>query len=151
MHAVDFPARQRHPRDRYVIDCGRAQIQILARSLATVLRVDGEIDGCNAERVVAEVRRFARLRLPLVLDLSHLDFLGTEGFQLILAVNHELHEARLYCSVVSGAALRPLLRIVRDHGLPLVESVPEALQLFDDALGARRRQQPDLGRVQARL
>jgi STAS domain len=138
MHAVDSPD-QSHPRYRYVIDCGGAQLFIYARSLATVLRVDGEIDGFNAARIATEIRRFSEVGTPLILDLSHLEFLGIDGFQELLALNYDHHTAGLHCSIVKGVAMRPLLRIVTDHGLPLVKSVPEALQLIDDALAGRRQ------------
>lgn len=139
MHAVDSTDPSQHPRYRYVIDCDGAQIFIYARSLATVLRVEGEIDGSNANRVATEIRRFATMRTPLILDLSQLQFLGLEGFQQLLALNHEYQTSRLYCGIVTGVAMRPLLRIVSDHGLRLVKSVPEALQLINDALGTRRQ------------
>jgi anti-anti-sigma factor len=112
---------------------------VYARSVATVLRVDGEIDGSNADRIAAEIRHFAKVQMPLVLDLSRLDFIGIDGFQELLALNHEHQAARLYCTIVTGVAMRPLLRIVSDHGLTLAKSVAEALQLIEDALGERRR------------
>ncbi|OBK27863.1 hypothetical protein A5634_21960 [Mycobacterium asiaticum] len=121
------------------MDCGGAQLSVYARSLATVLRIDGAIDGSNAGRVATEIRRFAHLGSPLILDLAQLEFLGIEGFQELLALNHEQHKKGLYCGIVSGIALRPLLRIVRDHGLQLVKSVPEALQIIEDALIGRRQ------------
>lgn len=136
MHAVDAPRQTRY---RYVIDCGKAHIFVYARSLATVLRVDGEVDAANAGRVAAEIRRFTKVGSPLIVDLSHLDFLGIDGFQELLALHHQHHTAGLYCGIVSGVAMRPLLRIVSDHGLPLVKSVPEALQLIEDALVGRRQ------------
>lgn len=144
MHAADSQD-QRRPRYRYVVNCDGAQMFVYARSLATVVRVDGGIDASNAGQVAAEVRRFIKARTPLILDLSHLDFLGIEGFQQLLALNHQHQAAGLYCNVVSGPALRTVLRVVRDHGLPLVRSVPEALQLIEDAL-ATRRQPPGLVR-----
>ncbi|MDT5173780.1 MAG: hypothetical protein QOG37_1031 [Mycobacterium sp.] len=137
MHAVDSPD-QRH-RYRYVIDCDGAQLFIYARGLATVLRVDGEIDGFNAARIATEIRRFSEVASPLILDLSRLDFLGIDGFQELLAVSYDHHTAGLHCSIVKGLAMRPLLRIVSDHGLPLVKSVPEALQLIDDAFSGSRQ------------
>ncbi|MDT5138178.1 MAG: hypothetical protein QOD58_2440 [Mycobacterium sp.] len=138
MHAVDSPD-QRHPRYRYVIDCDGAQLFIYARGLATVLRVDGEIDGFNAARIATEIRRFSEVATPLILDLSRLDFLGIDGFQELLAVSYDHHTAGLHCSIVKGLAMRPLLRIVSDHSLPLVKSVPEALQLIDDAFSGSRQ------------
>jgi hypothetical protein len=54
-------------------------------------------------------------------------------------VSYDHHTAGLHCSIVKGLAMRPLLRIVSDHGLPLVKSVPEALQLIDDAFSGSRQ------------
>lgn len=144
MHAVDSPD-QRRPRYRYVVNCDGAQMFVYARSLATVVRMDGGIDASNSGQIAAEIRRFTRARTPLIIDLTHLDFLGIEGFQQLLALNHQHQAAGLYCRIVSGAALHPLIRVVKDHGLPLVRNVAEALQLIEDAL-ATRRQAPGLVR-----
>jgi anti-anti-sigma factor len=118
-------------------DFAGAQLFVSARSLGTVLRVDGEIDASNSGDVAETIRRFARLNTPLILDLSHLDFLSIDGFRALLVINNEHRRARIHCSVVAGAAMRPLLRIVRDHGLPVVGSVAEALQLIEDIIRAR--------------
>lgn len=144
MHAVDSP-NQRRPRYRYVVNCDGARMFVYARSLATVVRMDGGIDASNAGQIAAEIRRLSRARTPLIIDLSDLDFLGIEGFQQLLAFNHQHQAAGLYCNVVGGVALRPLVRVVKDHGLPLVRSVAEAVQLIDDAL-TTRRQAPGLVR-----
>lgn len=136
MHAVDSPD-QRRPRYRYVMNCDGAQLFVYARSFATVVRIEGGIDASNAGQIAAEIRRFTRARTPLIIDLGQLDFMGIEGFQQLLALNHQHQAAGLYCNVVSGLALRPLLRIVTHHGLPLVRSVAEALQLIEDALATR--------------
>jgi anti-anti-sigma factor len=127
------------PRSRYTIDCAGAQVNVHARSLATVLRVEGEIDAANADLVAQTVRRFARLKAPLVLDLSHLDFIGSAGLRELLLLIEEHRQARLHCNVVSGAALRRLTRVVSDHGLPVVDSVPEALQNTHEFIHARRQ------------
>jgi anti-sigma B factor antagonist len=127
-------------------DFNGAQLYVYARSLGTVLRVDGEIDASNANDVAEAIRRFARLKTPLILDLSHLDFLSIDGFRALLVLNHEHQQARVHCSVVAGAAMRPLLHIVKDHGLPVVGSVAEALQLIEDIVRARRRLLSDVVR-----
>ena len=49
-----------------------------------VLRVDGEIDGSNANLVGQAILRFSRLKTPLILDLSHLDFLGIAGLRTLV-------------------------------------------------------------------
>jgi anti-anti-sigma factor len=120
-------------------DFNGARLFVYARSLGTVLRVDGEIDASNADQFAHAIRRFSRLKTPLILDMSHLDFMSLDGFRALLALNHEHQQARVHCSVVPGAALRPMLHIVNDHGLPVVGSVAEALQLIDDLVKARRQ------------
>jgi anti-sigma B factor antagonist len=116
-----------------------ARLYVYARSLGTVLRIEGEIDASNANNVAHAIRRFARLKTPLILDLSHLDFLSVDGFRALLVLNNEHRQARVHCSVVTGAAMRPLLHIVNEHGLPVVGSVAEALQLIEDIVRARRQ------------
>jgi anti-anti-sigma factor len=135
----DFTADQReHSRGRSVIDCGGAQLHIRARSLAAVLSVNGEIDASNADLVADAIRRFSRLDGPLILDLSHLDFLGLAGLRALLVLDHEHQQARRHFSVVSGAALRRLTRVFAEHNLPIVDSVPEALQLIEGFIRSRR-------------
>ncbi|EUA00071.1 STAS domain protein [Mycobacterium kansasii 732] len=122
-----------------MVDCAGARLCVYARSLATIVRVDGEIDASNAERVAHEIRRFARAKAPLILELSHLDFLSVDGFRALLVLNDEHHKAGLHCSVIAGPAMRPLLRIVINHGLPVANSVAEALQLIEDVISSRRQ------------
>jgi anti-anti-sigma factor len=127
-------------------DFNGAQLYVYARSLGTILRVDGEIDASNANDVAEAIRGFAMLKTPLILDVSHLDFLSVAGFRALLVLNDEYRRARVHCSVVTGAAMRPLLHIVKDHGLPVVGSVAEALQLIEDIVKARRQLLSDAAR-----
>ncbi|MEE2852076.1 MAG: STAS domain-containing protein [Actinomycetota bacterium] len=124
----------------------RANLFVYARNLGTVLRVDGEVDASNATDLTQAIRNFARLKTPLVLDLSQLRFVSVEGFRSLLLLNDELRKARVYCSVVGGAAVRPLLRIVHHNGLPIAGSVPEAFQNLEDMLRARQRFLSELAR-----
>ena len=133
-------ADQHEPvRCRYTAHFDRAHLFVYARSLGTVLRVDGEIDASNAKDLTQAIEDFARLKTPLVVDLSRLGFISVEGFRALLFLNDELRKARVYCSVVGGAAVRPLLRIVHHNGLPIAGSVPEAFQNLEDDLRARRQ------------
>jgi len=138
-HSADPPDKHQPASCRYMADFDGARLYVHARSLGTVLRVDGEIDVLNAHDVAQTIRRFARLKTPLILDMSQLDFLSLDGFRALLALNRELQQARVHCSVVAGAAMRPLLHTVNDHGLPVVGSVAEALQLIEDIVRARHR------------
>jgi anti-anti-sigma factor len=139
---IHTPDLRERPRCRYRIDCAGAQLHFHAHSLATVLRVDGEIDASNADLVAQAIRRFSKLKAPLILDLSHLDFLGVAGFRALLALNYEHQQAHLHCSVVSGSALRRLTRVLTAPGLLIVDSVPEALQLVEDVIRAHAVSSP---------
>ena len=146
MTAAPPPGRLGEPRSRFVIDCAGAQLHVHARSVATVLRIEGEIDTSNADLVAQAIRRFARLKAPLVLDVSHLEFLGSAGLRALLLLDEEHRQARLHCNVVSGAALRRLTGMASDHGLPVVDSVPEALQNTHEFIHARRQLRSRLAR-----
>lgn len=82
----------------------RAHVFVYARCLATVVRIDGEIDAANADDLTEAIRGFARLKTPVVLDLSRLCFVSVEGFRALLVVNDELRKARVHCGVVAGTA-----------------------------------------------
>jgi anti-anti-sigma factor len=123
-----------------------ARLYVYARSFGTVLQIDGEIDSSNAENVAEVIRRFARLKTPLILDLSHLDFLSIDGFRALLVLNNEHQRARVHCSVVAGNAMLSLLHIVNAHGLPVVGSVAEALQLIEDIVRAQRQLRSEMFR-----
>src|SRR6516164_5771218 len=88
----------RPARCRYMSDFTGARLYVYARSFGTVLQIDGEIDSSNAMSVAEVIRRFARLKTPLILDLSHLDFLSIDGFRALLVLNNEHQQARVHCS-----------------------------------------------------
>src|ERR1700756_3152568 len=134
-----LPDRLGEPRSRYVIDFAGAPMHVHARRRATVLRVDGEIDVSNADLVAQAIRRFARLNAPLILDVSQLDFLGIAGLRALLLLHEEHRQARVHCNVVSGAALQRLTGVATDHGLPVIDSVPAALQKSHESIPARRQ------------
>jgi anti-anti-sigma factor len=122
-----------------MIDCAGARLHVHARSLATVLRVEGDIDASNADLLGDAIRRYSQLKAPLILDLTRLEFLGMAGFRTLLVLNCEHERVGLHWSVVGGAWLQRLTRVVINHGLPLVDSVPEGLQIVDDLVQARRQ------------
>src|SRR5215469_10207609 len=137
--STDSPDQHQPDNCRYMADFNGARLYVYARSAGTVLRLDGEIDSSNTNDVAQAIRRFARLKTPLILDLSHLDFLSIDGFRALLVLNNEHQQARVHCSVVAGNAMLPLLHIVNAHGLPVVGSVAEALQLIEDIVRAQRQ------------
>ncbi|UXA08387.1 hypothetical protein KXD96_10020 [Mycobacterium sp. SMC-2] len=87
--------------------------------------------------VARAIRRFVRLRAPPILDLSRVNYLGSAGLRVLLVVQDECRLAGLHCSVVGGVALRRLTRLVTGPGLPLADSVTEALQLIQGSIRGR--------------
>ncbi len=122
----------------YAIDCAGARLSVQARSLATVLRVEGEIDATNTERLADAVNHFSALETPLVVDISGLQFIGVTGFHALIAFDEERDRAGLLWALVSGDALRPFLRVVTDHQLPVASSVAAALHKIEADIRARR-------------
>jgi anti-anti-sigma factor len=95
-----------------------------------VLRFGGEIDAANAQVVAQAIGPFSRLQVPLILDVSQVDFLGVAGFRALIAL---AREPQPVCAV-RGTALRRLMRIFTDTGLPVADSVPEAVQRIKEML-----------------
>jgi len=120
------------PLNAYVIDCAGAQLLVYSRTPATVVRIEGEIDASNAEFIGRAIRRFAH-KAPLIVDASHLGYVGSAGLQVLLILTDERRHDRLRCSVVGGPALHRLTRVVTNHGLSLADSVTDALQLLSAA------------------
>jgi len=115
------------------LDCAGAGLRVHAHSLATVVCISGEIDASNADRVGEAIRHFSQRKAPLILNLRHLDFLGVAGFRALITLNHEHRQAQLPSSVVTGAVMRRVTGVFPDHGLPIVDSVPEALSAYGKA------------------
>lgn len=136
---LSAPEQCEHPRSRYAIDCVGAHVRVHAHRLAVILSFGGEIDAHNADQVAQAVRRFSQLKTPLIVDLDYLDFLAVAGFRALLNLNEEHRSAHVHWSVVSGAAMRRLACVFADHGLPIVESVPEALRLIEERIWSRRQ------------
>lgn len=139
MTALHTPALLGQPRSRYQIDCAGAQIHVHARSIATILRIDGEVDASNTDLITEAIRGFSRLKAPLILDLAGLDFLAASGLRALLVLNEEHRQAGLRSSMVAGTALHRLTRAVPDHGLPIADSVAAAIAHIEGVTAARRR------------
>ncbi|MDN4517235.1 MULTISPECIES: STAS domain-containing protein [Mycobacteriaceae] len=124
----------------YALDCGAASVHVYARSVATVLRLHGEIDASNVERVSASLRRFLALRGPLIVDLGAVEFFGLPGIRELLAFNRECQRASVPWALVPGHHVNHMLQVADAHSsLPLADSVVEATQQFVAASGDRAR------------
>ncbi len=126
------PGWHEDERSAYQLRYRGARLCVDVRSVATVLRIEGEVDICNADVIGDAVRRFMHLGSPYVLDYSHLDFLGVAGFRELLTLQEEHRQAHVPTAIVGGHPLRRLAGLFADHQLPIVDSVPEALALLAD-------------------
>ena len=104
------------------VDCRGARVSAHVRGPATVLVVHGDIDVCNSGLVGAAIRRLSPPSAQIVLDLRATDFIGLSGFRELLAFADECDRTKVALHVVPGVALRPLLRVFADHGLPVVDA-----------------------------
>lgn len=97
-----------------------------------IITVQGELDASNALAFADHVDECAATGTHLVLDLSLLDFFGTAGFSALHTINVRCANASARWALVSGDAVARLLRVCDpDHTLPVVDSVPEAVELLD--------------------
>jgi anti-anti-sigma factor len=96
--------------------------------VAAIVSACGEIDGSNASTLTDYAFVNAVRCRGLILDLSGLQFFGTEGFSALHRISVRCAEADIRWMLVPGAAVSRLLRICDPHGsLPAVDTVGEAL------------------------
>ena len=97
-------------------------------SSVAIVSAYGEIDGMNASTIADHaIAKAVRCR-GLILDLSGLEFFGTEGFSALHRVSVCYSRAGKAWAVVPGAAVNRVLRICDPHGsLPAVETVDAAV------------------------
>ena len=97
-------------------------------SSVAIVSAYGEIDGTNASTLTDYALVKALHCRGLILDLSGLEFFGTEGFSALHRVSVCCARAGTGWVVVPGAAVCRLLRICDPHGsLPAVDTVDAAL------------------------
>ncbi|HZA12014.1 STAS domain-containing protein [Mycobacterium sp.] len=106
---------------------------------ATVVAAIGEIDASNIDRLTEYVGRAVSGNRPLVLDLSGLSFFGAQGIPALFLVSEQCGKAGIDWAVVVSRPVMRLLRIGdKDHRLPTVGSVSEALKRVTTPRPTRR-------------
>jgi anti-anti-sigma factor len=98
----------------------------------------GDIDGTSANTLTDyALARVMRCR-GIILDLSGLEFFGTEGFSALHRFSVCCAQVGMGWVVVPGAAVSRLLRICDPHGsLPAVDTIDAALaNLLEQHAGA---------------
>jgi anti-anti-sigma factor len=120
------------------IECHGARLRVYARSTATVVTLDGEIDASNAEWVSANIRGLVALGDALVLDMSGVEFLSLHGLRAVFALDADCSQAGVTWMLVASDPVRRMVRIGdRDCALPQVGSVVSALQRLGESKSTR--------------
>jgi hypothetical protein len=97
-------------------------------SSTVVVGAYGEIDANNADMMTEYALGHAMSNRGLILDLSGVDFFGTEAFLAVHRVSVGCARARIAWSLVPGAAVSRLLRICDPQvSLPATETLDAAL------------------------
>jgi len=97
-----------------------------------VIAVGGELDASNAGQLASYVAQCPTGGLRLILDLSGLEFVGTEAFSVLNTINTRCARSRTQWALVAGDAVSRLLRVCDPQTtLPITHSVPAAIALLD--------------------
>ena len=116
-----------------------ATIEVEPRERATLVRVRGEVDLSNAERLQDELSARVGETPWLVLDLSACDYLDSAGLSAIASIHARCRARGAQLRIVvptPAATVARLLSITgMDEVLQVDRSVDEALALADAAGG----------------
>ena len=130
---TSFTSRYGNP----AVDHKGAHLWAYRRHGATVVAVRGRVDAGNLARVSDYAVRFVSSDSRLVLEVTGFT---PRALQLIDAVDDRCAMIGVDWALVPGAAVRSRLRSRNGAaGLPIIDSVAEAEQQFDDAILKRRR------------
>ena len=111
-----------------VVELAGVKLSMRPHQPSPVIAVEGEIDASNSNQLAEGMNHLSLRRSPLVLDLAGVTFMSGAAFRALLAFGENRDRAGLPWALVSGAGLRPLLRVFADHRLPVVQSVAAATQ-----------------------
>jgi anti-anti-sigma factor len=113
----------------YLIDCNGAWLCPYVEDGATIVRIGGEIDGCNADRVSENVFRYAATASGLVVDATAVDFCCVRGLRDLMALDKHCHDSGIEWALVASGSVRRMLEVTGvNNTLPLVDSVSIAVQ-----------------------
>jgi anti-anti-sigma factor len=109
----------------------RVHLSAHAHPRVRIVGISGEIDARNADDLSRRLGDIIAAAPPaLIIDVRGVEFLGAAGLRALLTVAEECAKANLQWALVTNNALEVLLRVTdRDHKLPAVDSMAEALDL----------------------
>jgi anti-anti-sigma factor len=114
------------------VDCNGAQMRAHCRDQVTVVKVTGDIDATNIDRLYDYTRRFVRETPGLILDLSGVDFLCARGISVLNTLDNDCRTAGTHWAIVGSPFVRRLLHIGDpSDALPTASSVRQGLNAID--------------------
>ncbi len=133
LHHIDLPSADE------IQSCGRAVFTALELSSGRVhIGVTGEVDATNRHELGRFIQRHTRVSKQLVLDLSGVDFFGSQGFTALYYVNVQCARRDVDWLIVGGRTVKRILRICDpDLDLPLVGDFGAALSRLDHVAKCR--------------
>jgi anti-anti-sigma factor len=119
--------------------CGRAVFSAQELSSERVLvGVRGEVDATNRQELGRFIQRHSRVSKQLILDLSGVDFFGSQGFTALYFVNVQCARRDVDWMIACNTPVRRILRICDpDAELPLVDNIDSALARLDHVAKCR--------------
>ena len=114
------------------VDCNGAQMRAHCRDQVTVVKVTGDIDATNIDRLYDYTRRFVRETPGLILDLSGVDFLCARGISVLNTLDNDCRTAGTHWAIVGSPFVRRLLHIGDpSDALPTASSEHQGLNAID--------------------
>jgi anti-anti-sigma factor len=114
------------------VDCNGAQMRAHCRDQVTVVKVTGDIDATNIDRLYDYTRRFVRETPGLILDLSGVDFLCARGISVLNTLDSDCRTAGTHWAIVGSPFVRRLLHIGDpSDALPTASSERQGLNAID--------------------
>ncbi len=100
--------------------------------------VQGDVDATNRHELGRFVARHARVSKQLILDLTGVDFFGSQGFTALYYVSVQCARRDVDWMIAGGRTVRRILRICDPDGeLPLIPDLEAALSRLDHVAKCR--------------
>jgi anti-anti-sigma factor len=116
--------------------CGSHSTRLAHRRLGSsvaVISAGGQIDASNADTLTEYTLGHLRGCSGLIIDLSGLDFFGTEGFSALHRISVCCAHPGIAWAVVPSKAVSRVLRILDPQGLlPAARTVKAAMAIIED-------------------
>ena len=124
--------------------CGRAACEVRQLTAACLcVTVVGEVDATNRQAFGRFVERHTRVSKQLVLDLSKVDFFGSQGFTALYYVGVQCARRDVDWMIVGNRIVRRIVRICdTDDELPVVDDLDAAQHRLDHLIKDRRPTAP---------